>query len=123
MFGFIRASFAALMIPRVELVQRQAEHDNIDHRQQVIEPIGRPKRLDARRFIDREHVGRQHPHVEGGQQLGKPPPDAAETNDAHGAAGQVAGGAANELLLLLGAKNLGRLRHQAVTSAIVCSAT
>ena len=90
------------------IVQRQAQHDDVDRGQQVVQPIGRPKGFDAVRLVDRKHVGGEDADVKGGQQLGQPPADAAEAHDAHRAARQVAGGPADELLLLLGAEERGQ---------------
>ena len=64
-------------------------------------------------LVDREHVGGQDAGLEGGQQLGQPPADAPKPDDAHRAAGQIAGGPADELLLLLGAEE----RRQAAAPA------
>ena len=46
-------------------VQRHAEDQEIDQRQQLVEPFGRPKRFDPVGLVDGEHVDGQDPRFEG----------------------------------------------------------
>ena len=105
-------------------VQRHAEDKEIDQRQQLVEPLEPAKAIRPQSGLSTGNMSTARIRVSKGlEQPRQPPADAAQADDADRAAGQIARRPADEFLLLLARKNVGRLRVQAVIRAIVCSAT